>query len=107
MTEVRARVLVADDVADLRMLLRMALERTGVFQVVAEAADGVEAVAHARRCQPDLIVLDLSMPELDGLEALPQILDASPRSTVAVLSAFASKRMAPAALALGAAAYFE
>ena len=107
MTEVRARVLVADDVADLRMLLRMALERTGVFEVVAEAVDGVEAVDHARRCQPDLVVLDLSMPELDGLEALPQILAASPRSTVAVLSAFASRRMAPTALSLGAAAYFE
>lgn len=101
------RVVVADDVDDLRMLLRLALERTERFEVVAEAGDGLEAIEQSRVHQPDLLVLDLSMPNLDGLEALPRILAASPGTRVVVLSGFAAQRMAPAALAAGATAYLE
>lgn len=101
------RVLVVDDVRDLRMLLRMALEHDGSFQVVAEAADGVQAIEQARAHQPDLVVLDLSMPVLDGLEALPGILEAAPAARVVVLSGFESARMRDHALAAGAVAYLE
>ena len=106
LTAVR-RVLIADDVADLRILLRMALEETGVFAVVAEAADGAEAVEAAAAHTPDLVVLDLSMPVLDGLEALPLILEVAPEACVVVLSGFAASRMAGRALEAGAIAYFE
>jgi CheY-like chemotaxis protein len=101
------RVLIADDVADLRLLLRFALERSGAFEVVGEAADGAEAVARATEHLPDLVVLDLSMPVLDGLEALPFIRKAAPDARVVVLSGFAAAKMEERAIAAGAVAYFE
>jgi DNA-binding NarL/FixJ family response regulator len=108
LTETRVRrVVIADDVADLRMLLRVALEGASGFDVVGEAGDGLEAIEESRRHQPDLVVLDLSMPNLDGLEALPRILAVSPGTRVVVLSGFAARRMADAALAAGAVAFLE
>lgn len=101
------RVLVADDVMELRMLVRMALEQTGDFAVVAEAADGAEAIAEAEKHQPDLVVLDLSMPVLDGLEALPGILGVAPGARVVVLSGFEASKMRDRVLAAGAVAYIE
>ena len=101
------RVLIADDVSDLRMLLRITLERSDGFDVVAEARDGLEAVEQARVHQPDLVILDLSMPNLDGLEALPLIRQAAPDARVVVLSGFDADRMASAAMAAGAVAYLE
>lgn len=106
MTDVR-RVLIVDDVADLRMLLRMTLSRDEGFDVVAEAGDGLEAIEQARRYQPDLVLLDLSMPLLDGLEALPRILAVSPNARVVVLSGFDESRMREPSLAAGAVAYLE
>ena len=99
------RVVVADDVADLRMLLRLLLQRSGRFTVVGEARNGKEAVETATREQPDLTLLDLSMPVMDGLEALPLIREAVPSCAVVVLSGFDADRMAGTAMAAGAAAY--
>src|SRR5438552_14649371 len=101
------RVMIADDVQDLRSMLRLALELSGRFTVVAEAMDGAHAVDLAAMYKPDLALLDLSMPALDGLEALPRILDASPATKVVVLSGFEEARMAPVALKSGAVAYLE
>lgn len=99
------RVVVADDVADLRFLVRKVLERSGRFTVVGEARDGREAVDVAQEHQPDLTLLDLSMPVMDGLEALPLIRAAVPDCTVVVLSGFDADRMAAQAMTAGAAAY--
>jgi CheY-like chemotaxis protein len=64
------------------------LERSGHFTVVAEAADGQEAVQLAERERPDLVVLDLKMPNMSGLEALPRILATSPGTKVTFLSGY-------------------
>lgn len=88
-------------------MLRLALELSGRFTVVAEAMNGAHAVELATMYKPDLALLDLSMPALDGLEALPQILQVSPDTKVVVLSGFEEARMAPVALKGGAVAYLE
>ena len=99
------RVVIADDVEDLRFLLTRALERSGRFSVVGTAANGREAVGEAARLRPDLTLLDLSMPEMDGLEALPRIRTAVPECTVVVLSGFDAERMVETARDRGAAGY--
>ncbi len=101
------RVVVVDDVPEIRVLLSEVLSLSGRFQVVGEAADGLEAIDQVQQHQPDLVILDLSMPRMDGLEALPKILERSPRSKVVVLSAFEEKRLGRAALESGAACYLE
>ncbi|HEX9696677.1 MAG TPA: PAS domain S-box protein [Actinomycetota bacterium] len=101
------RVVIADDSDDLRFLLRMLLSRSDVFDVVAEAADGLAAVDAVKMWQPDVILLDLAMPRMDGLEAVPAIREASPNTRIVVLSGFDSARMSGAATDAGADAYLE
>ena len=96
------RVLVVDDAEDLRLLLRVRIETSDSLTVVGEAADGVAAVEQARELQPDLVMLDLAMPRMDGLEALPLIREAVPGVRVIVLSGFDRGSMAERALAAGA-----
>lgn len=100
------RVLIADDYSDMRRLLRIQLERAGV-DVVGEAADGAETVARAGELTPDVIVMDLAMPVMDGLQALPAIRAAAPDATVIVLSGFASALLEDQALAAGATRFLE
>lgn len=100
-------VLLVDDNDDLRRLLRLQLERTGRYEIVGEAADGHEAVRLATELQPRIVLLDLSMPVMDGLQALPLILDAVPEVRVVVLSGFDQGTMSVRALAAGAARYVE
>ncbi|HVM20865.1 MAG TPA: response regulator [Egibacteraceae bacterium] len=99
------RAVVADDVDYLRTLLRIVLESSGKFDVVAEARNGREAVDATVEHRPDLTLLDLSMPVMDGLEALPLIRQAVPSTSVVVLSGFDADRMEQTALAAGARAY--
>ncbi|HWD07662.1 MAG TPA: diguanylate cyclase [Actinomycetota bacterium] len=80
------RVVIADDAAASRLLMRHTLQNSGAFEVVGEAADGVEAVDLATRHQPDLVLLDLIMPGLDGPEAIARIREASPVSRIVLLS---------------------
>ena len=100
------RVLIADDAAEIRLLLRMYL--TGnKLEVVGEATNGKEAVDIATTEQPDAVILDLAMPVMDGLEAIPLIKQASPRSKIVVLSGFDADRAAETALNLGAERYLQ
>jgi DNA-binding NarL/FixJ family response regulator len=101
------RALIADDDSDHRLLQRVALTRSGRFEIVAEASDGDEAVRLALEHRPDLVLLDLSMPRVDGLEALPQLRAALPDTKVIVLSSFARDQFAPAVLRAGAVGYLE
>ena len=80
------RVVVADDDADLRAMLKVVLEGSNAFQVVAEAENGVEAIEAVERHHPDLVLLDLVMPVLDGLDALPALIRAAPTAQIAILS---------------------
>jgi DNA-binding NarL/FixJ family response regulator len=80
------RVLVADDSAGVRELLVLLLNMESAFTVVGEARDGVAAVALAEQLQPDLVILDVNMPRLDGIEALPRVRNASPGSQVVIFS---------------------
>jgi DNA-binding NarL/FixJ family response regulator len=100
-------VLLVDDVPDLRTLIRTVLEGSGVFKVVAEAGDGLEAVEQARLHQPDLTLLDLSMPRGDGLQALPLVREAAPETLVVILSGFERERMWKITSQLGAVGYLE
>lgn len=101
------RTLVVDDVGDLRELYRHILELTGRFEVVGEAADGSRAVELAGRLHPDLIILDVSLPERDGIEILPDLLARAPDATVVMVSGFEARRLAPLALERGAVAFLE
>jgi signal transduction histidine kinase len=107
MSGVRPRVLLVDDVADLRFLLRVVLEADGLFEVVGEAGDGETAVDLCERTDPDVVLLDLSMPTMDGLEALPRLRALAPTAKIMVLSAFERGRIGPSAADLGADAYVE
>lgn len=101
------RVVIADDVEDLRTLYRLVLEASGSFEIVAEAATGVDAVALATAHHPDLVLLDLAMPGMDGVEALPRILQGSPSSKVVVLSAFGEDALGAEVRSAGASAFIE
>lgn len=100
------RVLIVDDDADIRLLMRMILGRAG-FVVVGEAGDGAEGVRLAGELQPALVLLDLSMPVMDGLEALPHIKGRAPDAKIIVLSGFDRRRLERDALDAGADAYVE
>jgi signal transduction histidine kinase len=101
------RVLVVDDTPDLRDLLTMALERTGEFEVVAHAENGRVAVDSAASYAPDLVLLDIAMPVMDGLEALPLVRGACPDAIVVMLSGFGASEMTAKALAGGADGYIQ
>lgn len=99
------RVLVVDDQGPTRDLLRMTFELEPLFDLVGEACDGREAVALARHHQPDLVLLDLAMPGIGGLEALPLIRAVAPRARVVVLSSLDPVDVADLAQDEGAAGY--
>jgi DNA-binding NarL/FixJ family response regulator len=80
------RVLVADDADGVRELVMLLLDMESDFTVVGQARDGIEAVDQARALQPDLVVLDISMPRLDGITATPRILSASPMTRIALFT---------------------
>lgn len=98
---VRPTILVVDDFDDTRWLLRTWLERRG-FRVV-EAENGREAISQAQSAAPDLIIMDLEMPELDGLEATRQIREVERLATVPIVavSAYGAEQFREPALAAG------
>ena len=103
----RTSILLCDDTRDIVMLLASELELHSDLEVVAEADNGRSAITLAERHQPDVVVLDLAMPEMDGLQALPAILAAAPKAKVVVLSGFEARAMEAKALELGARRYVE
>src|SRR5918996_3693226 len=98
------RVLVVDDHPLTRGALSALLEHNG-FAVVGEAADGEGAIDRARVLQPDLVLLDLTMPSLSGLDALPRLRTAAPEAEVVVLTASGTEENLLGAIRAGAAGY--
>ena len=101
------RVLVCDDSDAFRALLRYTLQEDLGIEVVGEAADGMAAIDAAERLQPDVVLLDLTMPILDGMDAIPVMLERAPAARVVALSGWGADRMQQAALDQGAIAYVE
>ncbi len=99
------RILLADDHTMIRQGLRALLERQPEFAVVAEAADGREAVEAAAATLPDVAVVDIAMPNLNGIEAARRIIEKSPSTAVVILSMHADEGYVLRALKSGARAY--
>lgn len=101
------RVIVADDEANVRDVLRMSLQLDDGFVVAGEARDGEEAIRMVGDEKPDILVLDLRMPGIGGLEAIPRLREASPETQIVVLSALPEAEMGGQAIAAGADGYLE
>lgn len=101
-------VLLVDDSTDLRDLIAVVIQHhSSGWKVVATAADGKEAIALARTSQPDLVLLDIAMPVMDGMQALPLIREACPSAVVVMLSGYPFDTAAQGALDAGAHGYLE
>jgi DNA-binding NarL/FixJ family response regulator len=105
--ERKIRVVLVDDVPELRLLVRLTLEDDPAIEVVGEAANGRDGVAVVGATNPDLVLLDLSMPDMDGLEAIPLIHEQAPNARVVVLSGHEAGRVSLQALDQGASRYIN
>jgi len=99
------RILLADDHTVMRNGLRLLLERQPHLQVVGEAADGRQAVALSESATPDVVIMDIGMPNLNGIEAARQIVNRNPRTAIAILSMHSDESYVIRALKAGARAY--
>jgi DNA-binding NarL/FixJ family response regulator len=96
------RTLIVEDHEDLRVLLRSLLENETQCVVIGEASDGLHAVQRAQELQPDLILLDLALPKLNGMEAARRIRKLSPHSKIVFLSQEPDPEIVESALRIGA-----
>lgn len=103
----RIGVLICDDIEAMRSLLRIVVELEPRFRVAGEAGDGDEAVSQAQTLQPDVILLDLSMPKRTGLDALPTIRLVAPAAAVIAFSGLDELVVGDAARAAGAALFLQ
>ena len=101
------RIVLCDDARDFVRLLKVLIDMEAGMEVVGEAHDGEEAIRVCAELQPDLLVLDVSMPVMDGMTALPRVREVSPSTSVVMLSGFSSEAMKRQALGLGACRFIE
>ncbi|NLM69642.1 MAG: response regulator [Firmicutes bacterium] len=94
-------VLITDDTAFMRMTLRNVIQKNG-FHVIGEAADGEEAVSKYKELQPDLVTMDITMPKMDGITAIKEIIKYDANAKIIVCSAMGQKPMVIEALNAGA-----
>jgi DNA-binding NarL/FixJ family response regulator len=98
-------VLIADDHPVMRDGLKFMIERGSDMKVVAEASDGADAIAKFALCRPDVVLMDLQMPRMNGLDAIAKLHDMWPTVPIIVLTTFAGDARASRAIALGATSY--
>lgn len=99
------RVLIADDHGIVRKGLRLQLEQNDVFEVVGEATEGREAVRMADELQPDVVIMDIAMPNLNGIQATAQLVKKNPQIAVIILSMYSDETYLTRTLAAGAKGY--
>ena len=102
-----ATLLLVDDSETVREVLRLVAAADGRLEVIGEAVNGRDGVEAAERHQPDAIILDVAMPVMNGIEALPLLRERAPNALVVVYAGGSRAEVEPMALAAGAASYFE
>jgi len=101
------RVFLCDDVDAFRALMRFVLEEDPAIRICGEAADGRAGVDGVDATRPDVVLLDMAMPGMDGMEAIPLMRERVPGARILALSGFNADRMAAPVLELGAHGYIE
>ncbi len=96
-----ARVLIVDDLAFIKLIIRDTLEKTG-FEVVGEASNGLEAVEMYKRLKPDIVLMDITMPRMDGIQALQEIMKFDSNAKVIMCSALGQQKLIIQSIQLGA-----
>ena len=95
------KILVVDDAAFMRMMIKDILSKNG-FEIVGEAADGIQAIEKYKETMPDLVTMDITMPEMDGITALKEIKKMNPSAKVIMCSAMGQQSMVIDAIQAGA-----
>lgn len=96
-----ARILIVDDAAFMRMMVKNILVKEG-YEVVGEAENGVQAVEKYKELTPDLVTMDITMPEMDGISAVKEIMKTNPKAKVVMCSAMGQQAMVIDAIQAGA-----
>ncbi|MGI5891272.1 MAG: response regulator [Bacillota bacterium] len=95
------KVLIVDDAAFMRMAVRKVLEKNG-FEIVGEAENGLVALSKYKECRPDIVTMDITMPEMTGIDALKQIRQIDPNAKVVMVSAMGQETLVREAILYGA-----
>lgn len=95
------KILIVDDAAFMRMMIKDILSKNG-YEIVGEAADGMQAIEKYKETQPDLVTMDITMPEMDGITALKEIKNINPNAKVIMCSAMGQQAMVIDAIQAGA-----
>jgi two-component system response regulator NreC len=101
----RIRILIADDHGIVRKGLRLQLEQNSAFEVIGEATEGREAVRMAEELLPDVVIMDIAMPHLNGIQATAQVVKKNPQIAVIILSMYSDETYLTRTLAVGAKGY--
>ena len=96
-----SRILIVDDAAFMRMMLKDILEKNG-YQVIGEASNGLNAIELYKKDRPDVVTMDITMPEMDGIEALREIMSFDPKANIIMCSAMGQQGMVMDAIKSGA-----
>lgn len=93
---------IVDDAVFMRTIIRKMIEQVDEYKVLGEASNGRDAIEAAAKYQPDIMTLDITMPELDGIQAVPEILKVSPNTRIIMVSAMGQQSMVIEAIKMGA-----